>query len=98
MIKPNHHSQVGVALEIAHQFSVPVTTRGAGSSLTGGATPLHAGWVLDLSSLNKIEIDEGNMIARCGAGAAYFIHQTPLPRNFVLSVGMWLVTRVVCDA
>jgi len=69
VIKPNHHSQVGMALEIAHQFSVPVTTRGAGSSLTGGATPLHSGWVLDLSSLSKIEIDEGNMTARCGAGA-----------------------------
>ena len=68
VIRPSCESQVGDTLRIANQFGVPVTTRGAGSSLTGGATPLHSGWVLDLSELNSIEIDEANMLARCGPG------------------------------
>jgi glycolate oxidase len=69
VIKPDSAEQVGDVLSIANEFEVPVTTRGAGSSLTGGATPLLGGWALDLSGLNKIEIDEENMLVRCGPGA-----------------------------
>ena len=69
VIKPESADQVGDVLSIANEFEIPVTTRGAGSSLTGGATPLLGGWVLDLSGLSEIEIDEENMIARCGPGA-----------------------------
>ena len=69
VIKPESTEQVGDVLSIANEFEVPVTTRGAGSSLTGGATPLLGGWVLDLSGLNEIEIDEENMLVRCGPGA-----------------------------
>ena len=69
VICPLHSRQVGDLLQLANEFEVPVTTKGAGSSLTGGATPIKGGWVLDLSKLNKIEIDENNQIARCGPGA-----------------------------
>ena len=47
---------------------MPVTSRGTGSSLTGGATPYHGGWVLDLSRLTHLEVDSTNMLARCGPG------------------------------
>jgi glycolate oxidase len=69
VIKPQSGEQVGSVLAVANEFGVPVTTRGAGSSLTGGATPLLGGWVLDLTGLNEIEIDEGNLLVRCGPGA-----------------------------
>ena len=69
VVRPVSGAQVGEILEVASEFSVPVTTRGAGSSLTGGATPIGGGWVLDLSGLDSIEIDEGNMLANCGPGA-----------------------------
>jgi glycolate oxidase len=69
VIKPDAAEQVGDVLSIANEFEVPVTTRGAGSSLTGGVTPLLGGWVLDLTGLNEISIDEGNMLVRCGPGA-----------------------------
>ena len=55
-------------LKLANQFSIPVTSRGTGSSLTGGATPYHGGWVLDLSSLAHMDVDSTNMLARCGPG------------------------------
>ena len=68
LISVEHDRQVGQTLEIANQFEVPVTTKGSGSSLTGGATPVFGGWVLDLQKLNHLEVDEQNRIARCGPG------------------------------
>ena len=53
VICPQQSSQVGDVLRLANEFRIPVTTKGAGSSLTGGATPVKGGWVLDLSQLNK---------------------------------------------
>ena len=67
-IEVDHTKQVGEVLKLANEFQVPVTTKGAGSSLTGGATPIQGGWVLDLSKLNHLELDEKNRIARCGPG------------------------------
>lgn len=67
-VKVESEEQVGEVLKLADQFEIPITTRGAGSSLTGGATPIHGGWVLDLSALNKFEIDETNQYVRCQPG------------------------------
>ena len=58
VIRVKQAEQVGTVLKIANQYCIPVTTRGAGSSLTGGSTPIRGGWVLDLSQLNHFEIDE----------------------------------------
>ena len=68
VIRVKEAAQVGTVLKIANQYAIAVTTRGAGSSLTGGATPIQGGWVLDLSQLNHFEIDEENQLARCGPG------------------------------
>jgi hypothetical protein len=66
LIKVQQAADVGEVLRLANEFSVPVTSRGTGSSLTGGATPYQGGWVLDLSQLSSLEIDPTNMLARCG--------------------------------
>ena len=68
VIRIKEAAQVGTVLKIANQYGVALTTRGAGSSLTGGATPIQGGWVLDLSLLTHFEIDEENQLARCGPG------------------------------
>ena len=68
VIRVKEAAEVGTVLKIANQYGIAVTTRGAGSSLTGGATPIQGGWVLDLSRLNHFEIDEENQLARCGPG------------------------------
>ena len=47
--------QVGVVLELANAFRVPVTTRGRGTTLTGAAAPRRGGWVLDTRALNRID-------------------------------------------
>jgi len=69
VVKVREAADVGVVLKLANKFEIPVTARGAGSSATGSAVPLHGGWVLDLSGLNQIEIDPVARIARVGAGA-----------------------------
>ena len=68
LIKVKQADEVGEVLKLANEFRIPVTSRGTGSSLTGGATPLHGGWVLDLSQLSSIEIDPTNRLAHCGPG------------------------------
>ena len=68
LIKVKQANEVGEILKLANEFRIPVTSRGTGSSLTGGATPLHGGWVLDLSQLSSIEIDPTNRLAHCGPG------------------------------
>ena len=49
VICPQQATQVGEVLRLANEYRIPVTTKGAGSSLTGGATPIKGGWVLDVS-------------------------------------------------
>jgi predicted RNA binding protein YcfA (HicA-like mRNA interferase family) len=69
VVIPTEAEQVGTILQLANQYRVPVTTRGVGSTLTGSATPVHGGWVLDLHLLNSIHIDTVNRMATVGAGA-----------------------------
>ena len=68
LVQVKKPDEVGKLLKLANEFCIPVTCRGTGSSLTGGATPHAGGWVLDLSNLSSIEIDPTNMLARCGPG------------------------------
>lgn len=69
VIRVQAAEEVGRVLQIANEYEVPVTVRGAGSSATGSAVPLRGGWVLDLSGLDSIEIDVVGRIATVGAGA-----------------------------
>ena len=69
VIFPAKEADIGVVLMLANKHGVPVTTRGRGTTLTGAAAPLRGGWVIDMMSLNKIEINEdaGMAHVQCGA-------------------------------
>ena len=69
VIRPTDPAQVGTVLQLANQYTVPVTTRGVGSTLTGGASPRHGGWVLDLSKLDQFTIDPLTNFCHAQAGA-----------------------------
>ena len=61
---------VSVTLKTCNELRVPVTPRGAGTGVTGGAVPVFGGLVLSMEKLNRIlEIDRENMIAVVEAGA-----------------------------
>ncbi len=64
VVFPDCTEQVSALLRLANEHGLPVTARGAGSGMTGGAVPLQGGMVLACSRLNRIlEIDKENQIA-----------------------------------
>ena len=64
VVLPNNIAQIKKALEICRKNNTPIVTRGAGTGLSGGATPLKDSVVLGLSKLTQIiSIDEEKKIA-----------------------------------
>lgn len=63
-----NEEQIGIVLRLANQYQVPVTTRGTGSTLTGGASPANGGWVLELSALRDCQILPLQRMAEVEAG------------------------------
>ncbi len=61
---PDSSQQVAAAVQIARHHGVPVTARGAGTGLSGGAIPCEGGVVIVTTRLNRIlEMDPENRIA-----------------------------------
>ena len=60
---------VSKVLKYAQKRDIPVTPRGAGSGLSGGAVPVKGGIVLSLEAMDRIlDIDTTNMVCLCEAG------------------------------
>jgi glycolate oxidase len=56
--------EVGLVLRLAQEHKIPVTPRGAGSGMTGGALPIRGGIVLSTERMKKVkEIDDVSLIA-----------------------------------
>ena len=56
--------EVSKVLRVANEYSIPVTPRGLGTSLSGGSVPVHGGIVLSLERMNQLlEIDQENLMA-----------------------------------
>lgn len=68
VIRPRTRDDIATVLSLANRRRVPVTVRGAGSSLTGSGSPVRAGWVLDLSGWRRIRVDAEAGMARVQAG------------------------------
>jgi len=105
VIKPRKAVDVGIVLQLANQYGVPVTPRGRGTTLMGSATPVKGGWVLDLLRLNRIRIDEEAGFAHVQAGAVvgkiqdqaaamgWFYPPDPSSRNYCTIGG-----NIACNA
>ena len=64
VILPTKISQIQQVLRICKNHNTPVVTRGAGTGLSGGATPLKDSVVLGMSKFNKIKsIDPKKKVA-----------------------------------
>ena len=69
VIKPKNVEEISVILKYCNEHLIPVTPRGGGTGLSGGALPVHGGVVLSLERFNKIiEIDERNLQATVEPG------------------------------
>jgi glycolate oxidase len=63
LVRPISAGEIAAVLKLANREKIPVTPRGAGSGLSGGAVPIYGGIVLLLDRMNRIlEIDRDNMM------------------------------------
>lgn len=64
VVKPSTSDQVSEILKLANMYTVPVTPRGGGTGLSGGALPIYGGICLSMEKFNHIiEIDTNNFQA-----------------------------------
>jgi glycolate oxidase len=54
LVKPATVEEVSAIVKICNKFQIPVTPRGGGSGVTGGALPINRGVVLSTERLNNI--------------------------------------------
>ncbi len=63
VIKPRTAEEISQVMKFANCERIPVTPRGAGSGLSGGAVPLCGGILLSVERMNEIlEIDRENLM------------------------------------
>src|SRR6056297_143025 len=63
VITPTTTEQIAEVMKLANKNLIPVTPRGAGSGLSGGAIPSFGGILLSVEKMNKVlEIDYDNMM------------------------------------
>ena len=63
VVKPCSAEEISAIMKLANREKVPVTPRGAGSGLSGGAVPAHGGIVLSFERMNRIlEVDKENLV------------------------------------
>ncbi len=69
LVFPRSTKQIAAIMKLAYRERIPVTPRGAGSGLSGGAIPVCGGIVISLEKMNKIlEIDTQNMMVTLEPG------------------------------
>jgi glycolate oxidase len=92
VVLPDSEAQIAATLKACHNLRVPVIARGAGTGLSGGATPHRLGVTLSLAKFNRIlRIDPVSCtaIVQCGvrnaaiseAAAPYGLYYAPDPSS-----------------
>lgn len=62
VIKPRSANEISAIMRLCNEHKIPVTPRGAGTGLSGGALPHLGGVLLSMERMNSIlEIDERNL-------------------------------------
>jgi glycolate oxidase len=73
---PQTVEQIAQILKLCNENKIPVTTRGAGTGLSGGALPVKGGVVLSMEKFNKIlQIDTRNLQATVEPGVINYVFQ-----------------------
>jgi glycolate oxidase len=76
VVKPRTAKEISEILKIANTEKIPVTPRGAGTGLSGGALPIHSGIILSMERFNQIlEVDERNLQATVEPGVINEVFQ-----------------------
>ncbi|MBL7876893.1 MAG: FAD-binding protein, partial [Cyclobacteriaceae bacterium] len=76
VLKPGTPQEVSEILKVCNKHKIPVTPRGAGTGLSGGALPVQRGVVISMERFNKIlSIDELNLQATVEPGVITEVFQ-----------------------
>ena len=68
-VQPRSTEEVAAVVKICYDNNIPVTPRGAGTGLAGGAVPLCGGVLIDLTKMNNIKsYDLENFVVEIEAG------------------------------
>jgi alkyldihydroxyacetonephosphate synthase len=105
VVRPKRVGEVSSLLSWASANGVPVTPRGAGSSVTGAPLPMQGGILLDMSAIcSVLTLDETNLLVRVEAGMmgheleeelnarGYTLNHSPQSLR-LSTVGGWVSTR-----
>jgi glycolate oxidase len=84
VVRPSSTQEVSRILRLCYETEVPVTPRGAGTGLSGGASPVCGGVVLDMSAMNRVlEIDLANLQVMVEPGVVHEeLNRTLQPHGF----------------
>ncbi|MBC5775464.1 FAD-binding protein [Pontibacter sp. KCTC 32443] len=76
VLKPANAAEISLIMQYCNKNLIPVTPRGAGTGLSGGALAVHQGVILSTERLNKIvTIDERNLQATVEPGVITQVFQ-----------------------
>lgn len=72
VVRPHTTEEIVEIVKLANKEKIPITPRGAGTNLTGGAIPVKGGIVVDMTGMNRIlEINRTNLIAVVEPGVVH---------------------------
>ena len=95
-VKPQTTEDVSSILKLCHDNNIPVTPRGGGTGLSGGALPVYGGVVLSLERMNRIiEIDTANMMAVVESGVITSVFQDTLEEMGLFYPGRSGLARIM---
>lgn len=81
VVKPANAEEISQIFKLANEYKIPVTPRGGGTGLSGGALTVYGGICLSMSRFNRIiEIDEKNFQAVVEPGVITQIFQEEVER------------------
>ena len=82
VVLPTTTEQISRVLKLANENKVPVTTRGAGTNVSGGSIPIKGGIVLCTVKMNKIlDINKTNLTATVEPGVVLQNFNTALAKE-----------------
>jgi glycolate oxidase len=82
VVSPGDTESVAAVMRVAFEFAIPVTPRGAGTGLSGGALPVRGGIVLCTAALNRlIDVDLNNLMAVVEPGVILQEFQESVEKN-----------------
>ena len=76
VVKPRTAEEISAVMKICNQYKIPVTPRGAGTGLSGGALANHGGVLISFERMNSFEIDERNLQVTTEPGVITEVFET----------------------